>query len=66
MLSESEKAQIWVYDIAGNQIESGELYLTAYNSGVYLIDVSGYASGVYVARVKAGDEQKIIKFGIEK
>ena len=66
MLSESEKARIWVYDIGGNQIESGELYLTAYNSGVYLIDVSGYSSGVYVAKLKAGDEQKILKFGIEK
>ena len=66
MLSESENTQIWVYDIAGNQIESGELFLTAYNAGVYLIDVSGYSSGVYVARVKAGNEQKILKFGIEK
>jgi M6 family metalloprotease-like protein len=66
MLSGSGEAKIWVYDIAGNQVESGEISLFAYNAGVYLIDVSNFASGVYIARVKSGSEQKILKFGVEK
>jgi len=66
MLSGDGEAKIWIYDIAGNLVESGELSLSAYNAGVYLIDVNKFASGVYIARVKSGSEQKILKFGVEK
>ncbi|MCF7911546.1 MAG: immune inhibitor A [Candidatus Cloacimonetes bacterium] len=66
MLSESTDAEIWVYDIAGNLVESSEISLSAYKAEVYLIDVGRLASGVYIARVKSGSEQKILKFGVEK
>jgi M6 family metalloprotease-like protein len=66
MLSRSEIVKINIYDIAGNRLRTGEMQVTAYNPGVWLLETASLASGVYIAHLQADNESIVIKFGIEK
>jgi hypothetical protein len=66
MLNKNETVKISIYDIAGNLVEKVNLPAAAYFAETYLLDAEQLASGVYAACLKAGDENKLIKFAIEK
>ncbi len=68
MVNKDAEVQIKIFDIAANLIAKRTVKCNAYekNRDKFILNTSKLSSGVYIAVIKAGGEQKTLKFAIEK
>ena len=68
MVNKDAEVQIKIFDIAANLVAKRTVECNAYESNreKFILDTSKLSSGVYIAVIKSGGEQKTLKFAIEK